>query len=85
MKIVNKYFVLSFAFALSLVYGLSASAMTLADASASSTGLMTDNADTFILFFIALATTYLVISASKGMLIMAIKWIKKSVFGGKRR
>jgi len=51
---------------------------------ASSSSLWSDNKANLLAFIVVLATAVFVLSMSKGLLIMAIKWIKRGFFGGKK-
>jgi len=77
-------FLLGLAFALPGV--ASAAADTdLVDVIATSTQIAQDNKSVMIGFYVALGLVSLGIGLSKGAILTAIRWIKRALFGGRRR
>jgi len=86
-KKIGMFMSLAAAFALAAVGQAHAAADTdLAAALASSTTMVTDNKSQLLTFIVGIGVVVLVIGLAKGGVILAIKWVKKSVAGcGKRK
>lgn len=77
---------LAFAFAVSVILPASAAIDSdLQDTISTSTAMVADLKVPILAFFGALAVLVLTITVGKGALIMAIRWVKKAIFGGKKK
>lgn len=88
-KINNKLslFVTAFVFGLLSVVGTASAAPDpdLVNTIASTTAIANDNKATMISYYVALGMIALAIGLSKGAVLVSIRWIKRALFGGRRK